>query len=236
MGLTEGNMEKGAGGGGAEAYERQSVACDVAIIVFADDRLQVLLIRRKRPPFAGRWALPGGFVERGETLAEAAAREVMEETGVRRPRLMEVGAFGDPGRDPRGRTISIAWLALSRFARLRPKAGDDAAEVGWFPLRHPPELAFDHDRILSAVRAQLRKTAVLTPDLFDLLPRRVSREAFRQLCREVMGRRFEADAFGRCLDAVPALAKVESAPGDTIYHFDRRRYRPCDFGFLLHDK
>lgn len=115
---------------------------------------QVLLIQRKNAPFAGCWALPGGFVDEGEPLIVAARRELREETGLSLDDLEQLQAFGDPGRDPRGWTVSVAY-----FARIEPglmvQAADDAADARWFALARPPELAFDHAHILDRVRIRL---------------------------------------------------------------------------------
>jgi len=95
------------------------------------------------------WALPGGFVDENEPLEHAAARELEEETGIKHVQLEQVAAFGDPGRDPRGHTVSIAFAGVLRGSQ-EVKAGDDAAEAAWHPALNPPLLGFDHDRILSA--------------------------------------------------------------------------------------
>jgi 8-oxo-dGTP diphosphatase len=132
-------------------YPRPAVTVDV-VIVTREERPRVLLIRRKHEPFAGAWALPGGFVDMDEPLDMAANRELLEETGVPAQELVQLHAFGAPGRDPRGRTISIAYLAEVEPDAVKPKAADDAAEVGWFSLQRPPSLAFDHKEILACAR------------------------------------------------------------------------------------
>lgn len=128
-------------------YPRPMVTVDV-IIATRDAKPSVLLIRRKRDPYAGSWAIPGGFVEANESLETAARRELFEETGVRTADLLQLHTFGDPGRDPRGHVISVAYLARVKQTDLKPRADDDAAEVGWYPLHRLPELAFDHRSIL----------------------------------------------------------------------------------------
>jgi 8-oxo-dGTP diphosphatase len=135
-------------------YPRPAVTVDV-VIVTREERPRVLLIRRKHDPFAGMWAIPGGFVNMDEGLEDAARRELREETGVQARRLEQLHAFGDPGRDPRGRTISVAYLAQVDHGRLKPRAADDAAEVAWHPLHRPPRLAFDHAAILALARKRL---------------------------------------------------------------------------------
>ncbi|MBX9628385.1 MAG: NUDIX hydrolase [Gemmataceae bacterium] len=135
-------------------YPRPALTVDL-IVVDRDARPKVLLIRRKNEPFAGKWAFPGGFVDEGETLTEAARRELLEETGTSVGELEQLYTAGDPGRDPRGWTVSVVYLARVDAERLKPKAADDAAEVGWFPLDKPPPLAFDHAVLLGRARTRL---------------------------------------------------------------------------------
>jgi len=135
-------------------YPRPMVTVDVVAIAPGEKHAEVLLIRRKNEPFQGQWALPGGFLDLDEELEEAAARELREETGVAAGTMHQLGAFGAIGRDPRGRTIDVAFLALLE-SRPGPRAGDDAAEARWFPVDSLPELAFDHAEILSKARSRL---------------------------------------------------------------------------------
>lgn len=129
-------------------YPRPAVTVDLVLLT-REARPRVLLIRRKREPFAGAWALPGGFVDENERLEDAARRELIEETGVDVTHLRQLRAFGDPGRDPRGWTISIAFLAEVDPTQLRPVAADDAADVAWHDVSSLPNLAFDHAAILT---------------------------------------------------------------------------------------
>jgi 8-oxo-dGTP diphosphatase len=137
-------------------YPRPAVTVDV-VIATRESPARVLLIRRKHEPFAGRWALPGGFVDMDEPLDAAARRELREETGVEAGELVQLHTFGDPGRDPRGRTITVVYLAEVDPQAVQPVAADDAAEVGWFALEQPPELAFDHDAILACARQYVKE-------------------------------------------------------------------------------
>jgi 8-oxo-dGTP diphosphatase len=135
-------------------YPRPALTVDL-VITTREPRPRVLLIRRKKKPFAGSWALPGGFVDENERLADAARRELEEETGVSVADFEQLYTAGDPGRDPRGWTVSVAYLARVDVDALKPVAADDADAVGWFPLDKLPPTAFDHAMILGRARARL---------------------------------------------------------------------------------
>ena len=107
---------------------------------------KILLIRRKYNPFEGRWALPGGFVEYGETTESAVVREVFEETGLHTRILRLVGVYSDPNRDPRGHTITVVYLLEVVGGEMR--SGDDSSDAKFFNLNGLPELAFDHGKII----------------------------------------------------------------------------------------
>ena len=146
-------------------YPRPSLTADVVVMAPGiEGGLRVLFIRRARDPFAGAWALPGGFVEPDETVGEAAARELREETSLERVDVEEIGCFSKPGRDPRGWVVTVAHLAIVPADRLGDvKAADDAAAAEWLDLStaggeilsltHEGQpvgrLAFDHDEILA---------------------------------------------------------------------------------------
>ena len=135
---------------------KQNIAVTVDAVIFdrKADILKVLLIKRKNEPFRDQWALPGGFLEENETLAEGAKRELEEETGLKLEKFQQIGAFGTPGRDPRGRTISIAFLALIDI-EAKVKASDDAVDSNWFSFNDLPDLAFDHQKIISEANSLL---------------------------------------------------------------------------------
>ncbi|MGH9857761.1 MAG: NUDIX domain-containing protein [Acidobacteriota bacterium] len=129
------------------------LTADAILIV----RNEVLLVQRKNEPFQGKWCIPGGFVDPDEKVMDAAKRELQEETAVENIALTQFGAYGDPGRDPRGRTVSfVYWCLLER--KPSTMAADDAADCKWFDLDALPEMAFDHGQILTDVRAKLRST------------------------------------------------------------------------------
>lgn len=137
-------------------YPHMAVTAD-AVVLTAGEAPKVLLIRRARPPFAGQWALPGGYVDMDERIAGAAARELEEETGLKDVALSFLAYFDAIDRDPRERTLSLAfWGLVPEAARGSAKAADDAAELAWHPLDQLPALAFDHSEILAAAAAAWR--------------------------------------------------------------------------------
>ncbi|HUT55779.1 MAG TPA: NUDIX hydrolase [bacterium] len=214
-------------------YERPSVACDVVMLSFPDSRLSALLIERRHDPYQGFWALPGGFVEMSESLEAAALREVREETGVTGMGLLPLRTYSDPDRDPRGRVISAAFLALLR-ALARPVAGDDARDARWFPLESLPELAFDHARIIADARERLREIAVMTPRVLDLLPEKFSAGQFLDLSGQVMGRDYDEAGFIEAMSRAPGFSAPDAAPGrGRTYQYDERQFHVGDFMFLL---
>ena len=137
-------------------YPRPSVTVDIVLLSDTGSCLQVLLIRRKNPPFRNLWALPGGFLEMDESLQESALRELHEETGISDVKLTQIGVFGNPNRDPRGRVITIAYLGILKSEQQKAVAGSDASEVAWFSTLDLPELAFDHNDIIKKALEELK--------------------------------------------------------------------------------
>lgn len=137
-------------------YPRPAVTADIAVLRVTDTP-EILLIKRKFEPFRDMWALPGGFMNMDETLEETAHRELKEETGIRAGELMKFDTYDKPGRDPRGRTITQVFVLIWNEEMGEPAAADDAAEIQWFPLNEPPELAFDHGVIIRDVIGLLKK-------------------------------------------------------------------------------
>lgn len=169
-------------------YERPSVTVDVVILTVRDGRLEVLLIKRKRWPFEGMWAIPGGFVNPDESLEDAAKRELEEETGVRDVYLEQLYTFGDPGRDPRTRVITVVYYALIRTDRLHIRAADDAADAGWFSLYDLPTLAFDHRKILEYTLQRLRGKLEYTTIGFQLLAEEFTLSELQEVYEAILNR------------------------------------------------
>jgi 8-oxo-dGTP diphosphatase len=138
-------------------FPRPALTVDIVVFSIQDDRLYILLIQRGREPYRGKWALPGGFVHIEEGLMSAAARELEEETGLKNIQMEQLYTFGDPGRDPRGRVVSVAYFSLLKHdVNIQTTSGSDAAQARWFQLDELPPLAFDHDEIISVALVKLR--------------------------------------------------------------------------------
>ncbi|GAB4379900.1 MAG: NUDIX domain-containing protein [Calditrichia bacterium] len=137
-------------------YPRPMTTVDILVIRFTEDVLEVLLIQRGNEPFKGRWALPGGYIDMDEKLVESARRELFEETGIEMRELIPLFSAGDPGRDPRGRTITQVYAAIMSSSHIQGTAGDDARAIQWFPLTQLPPLAFDHDKIVRKAVEELQ--------------------------------------------------------------------------------
>ncbi len=173
------------------------VAVDVALFTLQEGELSLLLVQRGRPPFEGMWALPGGFVEEGETLESAMRRELEEETGLHEVYLEQLHTFGDPGRDPRGWIISVAYLGLTHPQANVLRAGDDAAHTAWFPVDRVPALAFDHAQIVALARQRLRERVQTSPIGFYLLPCRFTLNELQSVYEAILGGRLDRRNFRR---------------------------------------
>lgn len=165
-----------------------ALAADVVCVSWRRGRLEVLLVRRRNAPFAGCWALPGGFVDPGEDLPEAAARELEEETGLVVSALYPLGVYGAPERDPRQRVVSTVFLAPLPPDAPEATAGDDAAEAAWSSLGRPPRTAFDHRRILADARWEIRRRTETVAFGLRLAPAEFTARELVDLHRAILGR------------------------------------------------
>jgi 8-oxo-dGTP diphosphatase len=160
---------------------------DLVIFTLRDDGLHLLLIERGIEPCIGQWALPGGFVRIDEGLMDAAQRELREETGLSQSYLEQVGAFGRPDRDPRGRVISIAFFAIISADAVALQAGSDARRVTWQPIGDLPPLAFDHRDIIGSARDKLSDKINRTTIALEFLPMEFTLTELQRVFEAVRG-------------------------------------------------
>lgn len=186
-------------------YERPSVTVDVVMMSLHQRDLQVLLVKRRSWPFEGMWAIPGGFVGIDESLESAAKRELQEETNVQDVYLEQLYTFGDPGRDPRTRVITVVYFALLDSERLQVRASDDAADVGWFSVYDFPPLAFDHAKILDYALNRLRGKLDYTTIAFSLLPEQFTLRELQRVYEIILHKRLDKRNFRKKILATGIL-------------------------------
>lgn len=220
----------------ASAFPRPSLTVDVVVMTATDGRLHVVLVRRQAPPFRGAWALPGGFVRIDESLDAAARRVLTAKTGLGdEPWLEQLYTFGDPGRDPRGRVVSVAYFALVPPERLASRA-----EGTWLAPLHVPwrgetggavevvgadgPLAFDHADLLGVAVLRLRGKLGWTHVGFALLPERFTLRRLQQLHETILGRALNKDSFRRRMLATDLLVATGETEGD-VGHRPAALYR-----------
>lgn len=207
-----------------EEYPRPFVTVDVAIFTLRSNELQVLLVRRKNPPFEGMWAIPGGFVNIDESLDAAARRELEEETGLGEVYLEQLYTFGEVGRDPRGRVITVAYFALLLAAAPALRAGSDASEARWWSVHNLPPLAFDHAEILACALQRLRHKLWYTAVASELLPETFTLSELQAAYEAILGEKLDRRDFrrkilaGRMIEATGAYRSGTGRPAK-LYRF-----------------
>jgi 8-oxo-dGTP diphosphatase len=221
-------------------YARPALTADCVVFGLDDEDLKVLLMQRDREPFAGTWALPGGFVEVNETLEEAARRELEEETGLSRVFLEQLYTFGAVDRDPRERVVTVAYYGLVNKRNHRVRAATDARNAEWFPVSDLPTLAFDHDQILDTALVRLKGKVRYQPIGFELLPGKFTLSELQHLYETVLQQRLDKRNFRRKVLATGILVETgefqESVAhrAARLYRFDEYRYRRlAKQGFLF---
>ncbi len=212
-------------------HPHPAVTVDCAVFGLDEDGLKALLIQRDVEPFAGRWALPGGFVRPDEGLEAAARRELREETGLERLFLEQLYTFGEPGRDPRERVITVAWYALVRLADHRVQAATDARQAAWFPVDDMPSLAFDHDAILTTALTRLHGKVRWQPIGFELLPPKFTLTQLQRMYETVLERGLDKRNFRKKVLGLGILEELDEVEQDVahraarLYRFDQKAYQ-----------
>jgi 8-oxo-dGTP diphosphatase len=226
----------------AYKYEFPRAALTVDCVVFGldDEDLKVALIERDLEPFAGKWALPGGFVRLDETLEEAARRELAEETGLSKIFLEQLYTFSEIGRDPRERVVTVAYFALVNIRDHRVQAATDARNAAWFPVTDTPSLAFDHEKILHAALERLKGKVRYQPIGFELLPAKFTLSQLQHLYETILERPLDKRNFRRKVLLMGFLEETDEIEQDVahraarLYRFNEMKYkRLVRQGFLF---
>lgn len=212
------------------AFARPALTVDCVVFGFRDQQLVVLLIERGEQPFAGKWALPGGFVHDDETLDGAAERELVEEAGLRISYLEQLYTFGALDRDPRERVVTVAYVALVNPAQHELRASTDARRAAWFDVRERPALAFDHEAIVEQALERLRSKVRYRPIGFGLLDDTFTLTELQKLYEVIVGRALDKRNFRKKILKlgliVPTDQKERGVPrrAARFFTFDRGRY------------
>ncbi len=223
-------------------YPRPALTVDCVVFGLDDEDLKVLLIRRALEPFAGKWALPGGFVRMDESLDDAARRELQEEAGIRPGHLEQLYTFGDPKRDPRGRVVTVAYFALVKLSEHQVHASTDAREAAWFSVWDTPKLAFDHAEVLSVALQRLKGKVRYQPIGFELLPPKFTLTQLQRLYEKVLERTLDKRNFRKKILSFEFLEELDEVEQDVshraarLYRFDSKKYKQLEkagFNFEL---
>lgn len=212
-------------------YPRPALTVDCVVFGFDEGDLKVLLVQRGVDPFRGKWALPGGFVHIDETLEEAALRELKEETGIERPFLEQLYTFGDLGRDPRGRVVTVAYYGLVKLTDHRVAAATDVSQAAWFAVADIPSLAFDHDAILDVALKRLKGKVRYQPIGFELLPKKFTLSQLQHLYEAILEAPLDKRNFRKKILGTELLQELDEIEQDVahraarLYKFDDRKYR-----------
>jgi 8-oxo-dGTP diphosphatase len=211
-------------------YPHPAVTVDCVIFGLSETDLQILLIQRKGEPFRESWALPGGFVKMDENLETAARRELKEETGVENVFLEQLYTFGEPGRDPRERVISVAYYVLVKPSDYTLRAQSDAKDVRWFSVHDTPPLAFDHEKILKLAIHRLKGKVRYEPIGFELLPAKFKLPQLQRLYEIILEHPLDKRNFRKKILSTGLLVRLnefdtsEQRRPARLYQFDKRKY------------
>lgn len=203
------------------------VAVDAVLFTIADRALKTLLVKIKKGPFIDRWAFPGGLVQVGESLDSAARRELSEKTGVQDLYLEQLYTFGDAQRDPVAHTVAVAYFALVPCFAQALRAGEKYADVGWFPVRALPRLAYDHNAIAEYALQRLQAKLGYTNIVYSLLPQEFTLAELQDIYEIIRSERLDRRNFRRkilTLGLLKPLAKTRRGAHRPamLYTFVRR--------------
>lgn len=211
-------------------YARPAVTVDIVVFALDEHDLQVMLIQRDLAPSAGDWALPGGFVRVEETLDDAAARELREETGLQDIFLEQLYTFGAVDRDPRERVVTVAYFALVNLAGHAVQASTDARSAAWFSVNDLPQLAFDHGQIVDVALQRLRGKVRYQPIGFELLPEKFTLRQLQHLYEIILDRPLDKRNFRKKVLSMEIIKETNEIETDVahraarLFRFDKKAY------------
>jgi 8-oxo-dGTP diphosphatase len=210
-----------------------AIATDIIVFSIENDRLKVLLVRRGIAPFREKWALPGGFVLENESVEDCAQRELQEETGVVHVFLEQLYTFGAVKRDPRGRVVSVAYMALLKADAQALKAGSDAADSQWHAVSDLPELAFDHAEIIAHARQRLTSKIRYSSIALQLLPAEFTLAELQRVCEILSGAELDKRNFRKQV-AAQGMVEETGQQRSSGAHRPAALYRSAQPGMVVY--
>ena len=198
-------------------HPKPAVTVDIVIFTLKEDELKVLLVKRGLEPFRGKWALPGGFIKINESLEDAAARELLEETGVKADYLEQLYTFGDLGRDPRDRVITVTYFALLKSEKVNLTASTDVSDVKWFSAYDIPELAFDHKKILEYATKRLRWKFEYTTIAFSVLAEKFTLSSLQKIYEIIFNKNFDKRNFRKKIISLGVVKQTKEKIKEVSY-------------------
>lgn len=209
-------MNKSTQGKYCYEYPHAALTADCVIFGFDGKLIRILLVERGNEPYLGYWALPGGFMHIDETIEEAAARELQEETNLSHVYLEQFRVYSRVARDPRERVVTVAFIALVKPEDYEVIAGDDAANARWFDANMLPPLAFDHREIVRDAREHLKEILKVKPVAFELLGKCFTMPELQTLYEVINETSYDRRNFMRTALDSALISEVDDTPEDSI--------------------
>lgn len=208
----------------------RNISVDCVIFGYEKSTLEVLLVKRAIRPYAGRWALPGGFIKKGERTEDAAKRVLEQMTGVADTYMEEIGIFDEIDRYPLWRVFTVGHVALISPEHYALHAGTDTREVKWFPLKEVPDLPFDHNKILAVALEKIRKRVRYQPIGFEILPEKFTLPQLQKLYEVVLDEKIDKRNFRKKILSMHLIRKLNEKDKNgvrrpaNLYMFDEKKY------------
>lgn len=188
---------------------RPAVTTNVVVFTLRDDKLKLLLVRRRSDPYKGMWALPGGYVETDEDLDDSAMRALEDSTGVAGVYLEQLYTFGAPDRDPRERVISVAYYALVPSEKLQLRTASDSEAIGWFALNELEPLAFDHNEMVQVAHQRLSAKLAYSTIALQFMPEKFTLSELQKVYERILNEKLDKRNFRKRVLALDQIDQTQ---------------------------
>ncbi|MBX4205032.1 MAG: NUDIX hydrolase [Candidatus Doudnabacteria bacterium] len=191
-----------------QKYNYAVIATDIAIFTMQNEQLKVLLIKMKKAPYTGSWALPGGLIKGDENLDDAAERILLDKAGLSHVYLEQLYTFGRVDRDPFGRVVSVSYFALIPNSGITPKTSSEYSEIAWFSVKNLPKLAYDHKEIVQAAIQRLQSKLSYTNIIYGLLPKEFTLGELQTIYEIILGKKLDKRNFRKKILSLKLVKKL----------------------------